>query len=294
MLESDSTASVVAQDEPGSDSVFDFLYHDARRVGSFLAQFDDSGHLQQIKQTEAVAKTSGNKTTVSGATGIPVVAQGQIASDRTSGKEGREGTERVYDPLWTNTRTLLDFLDSRGMIHRDISKARIGQFVLISGSLTILDLTILKGLWEIPHVNIGFIKGPANSIFNAKGVAASDAGYELLLNIFKALPHSVHAGLTDEQKRLVWSTLKEENMVVSSSDLLLKNGVVVSGQWSMLGILDAFPDDMSTDSNAASLTDSPFSEILGSLAPFLRQLGRPQQAYGMTPLLIFRQVSAIS
>jgi hypothetical protein len=38
-------------DEPQNDSVYDFLYQDVRRVGSFLDQFDVAGHLQQIVQS---------------------------------------------------------------------------------------------------------------------------------------------------------------------------------------------------------------------------------------------------
>ena len=45
-----------AHAEPPNDSVYDFLYHDARRVGSFLAQFDDAGHLQQVTQGDTAAK----------------------------------------------------------------------------------------------------------------------------------------------------------------------------------------------------------------------------------------------
>ena len=37
-----SEASGAVPGEPESDSVFDFLYYDAPRVGSFLAQFDPS------------------------------------------------------------------------------------------------------------------------------------------------------------------------------------------------------------------------------------------------------------
>jgi hypothetical protein len=71
----------------------------------------------------------------------------------------------------------------------------------------------------------------------------------------------------------------------------------------MLGILDAFPDDNSEaeqmESEAAStassemLAGSPFGELMNLMLPFIRPLlGRPFSAYGMTPLMIFREIFA--
>jgi hypothetical protein len=54
-------ASDPEPDGQSTDSVYDFLYHDARRVASLLAQFDPSGHLTGIKQTESAESGSGMK-----------------------------------------------------------------------------------------------------------------------------------------------------------------------------------------------------------------------------------------
>jgi hypothetical protein len=59
MSKSDVEASAKEQDaDPKSDSVYDFLYNDRQRVGSFLAQFDNYGHLQQIIQRETAQKAT--------------------------------------------------------------------------------------------------------------------------------------------------------------------------------------------------------------------------------------------
>jgi hypothetical protein len=39
-----------------NDSVFDFLYCDSGRIGSFLAQFDDSGLLEKVIQRESASR----------------------------------------------------------------------------------------------------------------------------------------------------------------------------------------------------------------------------------------------
>lgn len=300
------------------DSVFDFLYHDSRRVGSFLSQFDVSGHLQQIKQTESVGQVSGNKATVSGAKGIPLVAQGTGAYDRSWGKDGREGSERTYDPLWANARTLLDFLDDRGMIIRDPRQARIGDFVLVSGALTIVDLPMLKGIWEIGYMKT-ILRGTLeandalavqtktrNERRNTKKADGSpskaDEYVDGVLKLLSLMPHPVQAHLIEDSMAVMWSSLREDSLIVSSSDLFLKHGPMVAGKWSMLGILDALPTDSSnvdpcTQVQLAQMRElqgNSFAQVLFELAPAIReQVGRPTHAYGITPILLFREVSPI-
>ena len=56
-------------------------------------------------------------------------------------------SERLYDPLWTNARALLDYLEGGGLINRDIATARIGQFVIASGDLSVLNAAGMAKTW---------------------------------------------------------------------------------------------------------------------------------------------------
>jgi len=58
----------------------------------------------------------------------------------------------VYDPFWTNALTFLDFLEVRELITRDISKARIGKIVELTGKLTVLDFSLMKSAWDVPSI----------------------------------------------------------------------------------------------------------------------------------------------
>jgi hypothetical protein len=122
MSKNEEKVSDRAQDgDPKNDSVYDFLFYDKQRVGSFLAQFDDTGHLQQIIERETANKSSkrGVKFNLGGGGSIAGTgAQGNIGFERSPGVEGSEASERVYDPLWTNARTLLDYLTSADLINR--------------------------------------------------------------------------------------------------------------------------------------------------------------------------------
>jgi hypothetical protein len=69
----------------------------------------------------------------------------------------------------------------------------------------------------------------------------------------------------------------------------------------VLGILDAMPETTDGDPLVGSTSrdianvrtafaSNPFGEILVGLATMARQLGRPPHAYGLTPLMVYREV----
>src|SRR5436305_1846102 len=117
----------MAQDPEKGDSVYDFLYVDARRIAVFLSQFEQYGHLTSLTRT--VSETS------SASGGVSVVA----AKLDTAASEQSSQT-RQFDPQWLVPLAFLDKADQRGMIVRDLGDARIGQLVLISGRLAMFDL----------------------------------------------------------------------------------------------------------------------------------------------------------
>lgn len=322
---SEGTASGAARVARPHDSVFDFLYHDARRTASFLAQLDPDGHLTGIKRTERVEETSSDKSGASAQGGIPTLARAQAMFEGQRGKLAGEGAERTYDPLWSNARALLDYLDERDLIRRDVSAARIGEFVLVTGGLTMMDLSLFKTVWSLPAMRELAIKGavqqqadpPAPEARNrqerraltkkvgSNGGPSPEARQQMegAFAIVGMLPHTVQARITRPDGMVVWSSLREDGLVTSAADLMLKHGSAIAGQWSALGVLDALPDADAegnlTDSgvqsiiSALSLSGSAFGKLLVDMEPHIRpMLGRPFQAYGITPLLIFREVSA--
>jgi hypothetical protein len=78
-------------------------------------------------------------------------------------------------------------------------------------------------------------------------------------------------------------------LTLSADDLLLKHGTSIAGTWNMLGILDALPD-------GGEQEDLSFlADMVKGLAQFSQQIrphfGRATDYFGMTPLLVFREVS---
>lgn len=123
----------------------------------------------------------------------------------------------------------------------------------------------------------------------------------LMLEMLPVLPHSLNV-IVAGPEAASWAALKEEHLIGSGSDLILKHGVSIPGDWQMLGILDAQPDpggqadiDANSHIDFADLTHSESHSLVEQLArimsPIVRVLlGRPGSHYGVTPLLIFREV----
>jgi hypothetical protein len=296
------------------DSVFDFL-SDAQRIGSFLAQFDDAGHLQQITESETAGKHTrrGFKVSVGGgATVLGTGGSGNLGFERGPAEHGSEQTQRVYDPLWTNALTLLDYLETENLICRDVTAGHLGQFVLASGALSVLNASLLPKIWESTHIRNSAITTAVNgqkAIWNANPTnkalptrernTAEKAFLKLAENnsraamdILPSFPHSAQCTVAGKDFS-VWSSLATEGMVGTVADLSLKHGTDVPGVWHLLGILDAQPSPIPAQINTP-YTGVPthFETMIRNFSNLARTaLGRPPEAYGVTALLLFRQVS---
>lgn len=292
---------------PSDRSVLDFLYHDSRRIGSFLAQFEGDGHLQQLTRTKdgSRAKKEQSQADIKGTVGF---ASGTHKGSTETGVTLEEGYARVFDPYWANALEFLDVLDGRGMIRRELSSATLGQVVLVSGNLTILDLAMLKNAWGLKSVQAFARAGQAaqpsgnRQQRHNKTAQTQITEADLMLELMTVLPHSINASLFNDNQETVWASLRDEYMVTPASDLALAHGMYLPGDWSMLGILTACPDFGSIEHQTnlaaigndleAGLVKSVVGQIAQTLAPIIRTIsGRPSNSYAITPLLIFREIS---
>lgn len=310
---------MVASESRENASVFDFLYHDSRRIASFLAQLDELGHLQQITQTDHAEEGENQESRTGGHLGVPGAVGGKHEGATGVSSSRSEGAQRVYDPFWANARRFLDLLTERDMISRDIETARIGQFTLASGALVISDNSMLRALWDSPVVG-KFLKAQEAAQAQAsaqeapepvnrhqrrseqakarKAVPAKPAVTESELAM-ALMPHMPHSGqlhvVTDDYA--VWAPVADGALVAPMPELILKHGQKVAGQWSILGILDALPFEQSEmltpmEMVRVGMTLDSISNVSLQMGPAIRQaLGRPLLSYGMTPLLVFREVS---
>jgi hypothetical protein len=268
----------VAQGPESENSIYDFIYVDHQRVALFLSQFDQSGKLTGL--TRSVREV--HQKTLSAGVDKLVVAKRESESSAT------EEMQREFDPQWVLPLTLLDALEDEQLIHRDISTAALGQFVLCSGSLSIVDFAILKSLAELPafkkQLTLRFdqqLKGAA------KGM--KEMG-ELLRQFLTILPYNLQATIATPQRE-VWCCLKQEGMMLPQAEVFLKHGFGLPGTWHALGLLDARPNE-SSSVQSPKTTPSLLEIFTNQLGPAVRQaFGRPSRAFGITPIILFREVS---
>jgi hypothetical protein len=296
--------SEVESDPKENDSVYDFLYHDARRVGSFLGQFDPNGHLQGVQTGAETGRSTESKATMRMGAGVAtLVSAGGDYEGKESQHWDKKG-QRTFDPLWMNALAFLDYLTQSDLIVRDINKARIGQFILISGELRVKDFSLIKSIWSSPDVRKQLIENrqAQKAVQKAVGDADPKAGETpqgltaVVLDIISNLPHGTQASIRATSQTEVWGSLKIDGMTSAASDLVLTHGSQVAGQWSLVGILDACPDPDEESKFEFPKVDEGDLEGLrkmtSGIADLARNvLGRPKGAFGVTPLLIFREIS---
>lgn len=268
-----------------SASVLDFLYYDARRVGVFLSQFNNYGHLTQLTKGREATERAKTSDVVDGSVSVPGFAKARGSYGSENESLDRLGNQETYDPTWVNLLTFLDIVSERDMLKRDVNEAGIGQFVLASGDLQIFDLQIVEKTWKLKSVEKAMRGGNKNKATNDE--------FTMFFDLLSILPHSVQVKITGDYD--IWSTVDHRWLSVATSDLLLSHGTSVPGRWSVVGVLDARPDPLAVVSGAPDFDDPTEmgSKILDILSPICRTLlGRPVMSFGVTPLAIFREVAA--
>jgi hypothetical protein len=255
-----------------------------------------------------------------------------MALDQTTTSDERDAAERTYDPLWRNGLILRDWLEEADLINRDITKTSIGQFVIVSGDLSVLNAAIMRDTWVSPTLRALGIKqtvekaqakfeaeNPANnavsisdkagpkSLERARAEAARTARKkqlalaleaakiiaEINFDNLKYFPHSINCVITGNGFS-VWSPLREEGITGAASDISLMHGSEVPGTWNLLGVLDALPSPIpAPEIVLPSDTPTHFAPNIKNFANMGRTvLGRSPEAYGMTALLLFREVTS--
>jgi hypothetical protein len=197
--------------------------------------------------------------------------------------------------------------------------------VLIKGTLIVADNAMIKAFWSAPSVRSVLeaqlqaaeqaVADAAAEVeaqtgnrqqrrqgqaHNRKQKPSSKKGATEIDLMFEVLPHLPHAGQMHVlgEDFAVWGTVAEGALISPTGDLVLKHGNKVAGEWTAVGILDALPfetDEMMTGIEmvrTGMTADNNLSKMVLQLAPIVRQmLGRPLLSYGITPLLVFREIS---
>ena len=267
--------------EIDANSILDFLYYDATRVGSILAQLKDEGVLTSVSETDQREHTS-----TSGMQGGLSTLISLGAQRATSGVDGH-AFARTFDPYWLLPRLLLQELTERELLRRSIRTAKIGQIVEIRGDVEIVDPTSLGSAVDEIFASAGDMATEAEERFGATMVA------QFVKMFPRATMGRVKSGNTE-----AWLNVAAGALVMSIDQIMLCHGKNMQGEWTVVGIVDALPDPRGGPIGPAPISDEKgdaaqhlidfVQEINAAVHPFA---GRKPRQFGVTPLLIYRQVS---
>lgn len=116
------------------------------------------------------------------------------------------------------------------------------------------------------------------------------------LKILSTLEQPIFAILETNGHR-IWSLLEPDCFIGGASDFNLKHGLQVTGQWHVLGVLDCLPGPGDTShadvGRFCGGDDNIFSENAAAMwHEFRLVFGRPADCWGMTPIMIMREVAS--
>ena len=283
---------------PATESLFDLLYVDARRIATYMAQLDPNGTLTGIKTT-----ASGTTTlNAEGKVGV-VVASGSIGGTDAS----TEASETQFDPLWALPITLMNRLDELGFIHRGLNGSAIGSLVLIKGWCRLIDIAAVKEMWPIigkllaqqdktaqppplPDSRRDRQNKRQGRTVNYAGKDPAQGVFGMIAEIAQYLPHGLELHMLTENGT-AWATLNRDGLITNSQDIALKHGSALPGEWHLLGVIDAVAGE-TADPNWDKLPIHDFTQAIVKLLDGIRgTMGRPASYYGITPILLFRTIT---
>lgn len=267
-------------ESPNAVYLSDFLYIDTIRLAHYYGQLSSHGLITQSKRlskaTSKEADTVGVRAMVTG------LRQAENANEET--------VEHQIDPAFSRPQDTLDALYDAGYIDNGLTEAGIGTLFMTKGAISMFDVRMLKDMWS----SLGELVAEAQVAGippgqKAKAKLAAKQEYSAIAPLIEKLPHSLQGNINSTEGPVAWFTVKPEFMLVNPEDLAFKHGSDIPGEWHMLGVLDAKPYDLIQESEQRASESSGIETVMREMLSVLRTLfGRPQDRFGVTPVLIFR------
>ena len=213
-----------------SDSVYDFIYHDVRRIASFISQFQEYGHDVGVKAGIGTKQSGTINTGGSLGASIPLIgnAQGNLAHIKQD--ENTDTLERSFDPLWRNALTLLRHLVDADLLVE--AAPRIGQLVQVTGKISIFSTGMMQNILSNSFLKEVTINNLAKGV--DKNIATTPAQHRKtvagLLDFVGGLAQVTQIGIQTPSD-IFWGILSEVNMTVSATDYLYKTSGSPPGTW---------------------------------------------------------------
>lgn len=272
----------MAHDEVVGNSLYDFIYINHEALSLYNAQLDKDGLLTHQVITKSVSDQQKNQLGAS----AKIISGGLENQSSVS-----ESMQSNFDASRAMPLNVIRELNRLGLIQKDIEKAKLGQIVLFSGRLQIVDYALMASLIR-PAMHMHIHEMPSKTPNDKINKKSKQAELDAFANLIEQMPKLVQFRLFDDNNS-AWGTISAGNLMVHSLDFVMKHSITIPGQWHILAVLDAVPDkDDETEIDSAALKYMTQMES-GYVEAFMHlrgMMGRRLEEYGVSPLAIFRKV----
>lgn len=265
----------MVQESQNTDSLYDYFYLDQARICSLISQITSGGIQISFKETKSISDKSSQQCSAK----IPFL------TSTLSGEDGiSKSNERLYDSSFGHPLELLSILQEKGRLNSDLKKTNLGDLVIINGIMSVFDTKMIADSFPL-------LKKMINNTNNGSQAKKEREHINNAAEIMKIIPTSPQIDFTDTEKNSVWMSVNSDNLKINTSDIVLKYGAKIPGTWYVVGIIDAKPDSNIDDNDDLSLNNNYLKSSFSNLFEAIRNMfGRPQNAYGITPIIIFRAI----
>lgn len=274
-----------------SVDLIDFIYADHERVASFVSQLSGHGVLKGYERQSDKEKGKSKEGSAK---------LGGFGASAAADTSWHRGIRETYDPLWETSVSLVKHVEASQVLR--VPKIEVGQLVCVSGDLFALDLAFVRELMDAESMTEFIARGTnksEDSIPKAqpKRVSKSSEEYknaQVIVEYMKSIPLDIQLMMHAQESAFSFN-IKREYLNLHRSDIPLKFPFQISGRWSIVGIVDAAPEDHlagviskgdAVDTLFPALAQ-PFIQLIGTSSVMF---GRNLKAFGMSPLAIYRRV----
>lgn len=274
------------QGSQNTDSLYDFLYVDSDRASTLITQLYAPGVISSIKRISSDTE----KQKKSGGVSLKI-AKGDLSVEDAI----TQTQEKLFDASWALPINLLDKLSESNLISRGIDEHKLGKLVLVKGNISFFDISFYQK--SIPFMsqvflNIAKQSGGKKNIKAEDLTLADGLTFGMVKDLLNIVPNALQVDFVDDHENNIWMTIDRENFTINPDDMVLKYGGVIPGDWYALGLVDALPNHHYKDGSEAKFPSNEMKDGLKAMLSGLQEMvGRSEEAYGVTPIVLFRKIA---
>lgn len=264
----------MAAGEPKA-TLYDFAYIDRERAKSLTAQLF-SGLNTSVQKNNTITESS----TTEGGINVGVTGKHSYTSLSSI------GDSKIYDPHDLSHMDLVNGLREEGYLKENPSTCHVGDIILVAGQLSIVNFDAIKPVLNLLTDTKKKKNTLKDGILQKIPQAEASKFADTLDFAMHIVPMTIQVYFKTNNQT-IWGMIDGANSREPIGNVALKYGPAFPGIWYMLAIVDVVGDSMP---DISSIPES-MRGLIGIIDTLRPLFGRPTELMGVTPLLLFRELS---